>query len=120
MQLNDMFPSSYLKCEDLKGRKVTLTIQDVEVIELGGERKPLITFQGKDRGLVLNKTNANYIAEILGSRDTEDWRGREITLKPAKAEFQGKLVDCIRVHYDPNAAMPVPSREPGEDDDIPF
>ena len=56
----------------------------------------MLYFQGKEKGLVLNKTNANNIAYVYGD-ETDDWRGQEITLFEAMVDFQGKTVPAIRV-----------------------
>lgn len=117
MNINAAFPSTYLKAADLQNRRVNVGIDRVAIEEVGGEHKPVVYFLGKDRGLILNKTNGNIIAEMYGP-ETDDWRGQKITLYPARVEFQGKIVDAIRVHLDPmvNAAMqsqaPIAAAEP--------
>ena len=91
--------------------------------DIGGEHKPVVKFQGKDRGIVLNKTNAAMIAEIANSEETDDWKGVKVVLYPTKTDFQGKRVDCIRVDYPQNGAAqarkPEPEPPPAEDE-IPF
>jgi SpoIID/LytB domain protein len=106
MNINAAFPSTYLKAADLQGKRVVVGIDRVSIEEVGGEHKPVVYFIGKDRGLILNKTNGNIIAEMYGP-ETDDWHAQKITLYPARVEFQGKIVDAIRVHLDPmaNAAM---------------
>jgi hypothetical protein len=39
----------------------------------------VVYFQGKQKGLVTNKTNANNIAALYGD-DTDDWIGQKIML----------------------------------------
>jgi len=51
----------------------------------------------QEKKLVLNLTNARMIAELLNATDTEAWIGKEITLRPDKTNYQGNLVDCVRV-----------------------
>lgn len=111
MNIHSAFPAgSLLKAADLKDRQVRVTIEDVEIQEIGGESKPVVTFEGKDAGLALNKTNARSIAEAYGD-ETDNWRGRPIVLVPSVTEFQGRSVACIRVRVE-RAAM--------ADDGIPF
>ena len=98
MKLNDLFPSRFLKAEDLKGRDVKLHIKGVSVEDLGGERKAVMEFLSTEKQMVLNKTNASTIAAMFGD-DLDGWAGNEITLYPDKVAFQGKLVDAIRVRY---------------------
>lgn len=131
--IQDAFPSKYLKAADLQGRDVVVTMDHVDFEPVGQERrmKAVLYFQGKDKGLVLNKTNANRITEITGSALTEEWRGHRIRLFPTETQFGGDMVDCIRVRPANGAAMrmtrpapPPPDPEPHDgvpnDDDIPF
>jgi hypothetical protein len=113
MNINAAFPSTYLKAADLQGKRVVVGIDRVSIEEVGGEHKPVVYFIGKDRGLILNKTNGNIIAEMYGP-ETDDWHAQKITLYPTRVEFQGKIVDAIRVHLDPmaNAAMQAQAPEP--------
>lgn len=119
MNINSAFPSTYLKAADLQGRRVSVTIDRVAIEEIGGENKPVVKFQGKDRGIVLNKTNAAMIAEIAGSEETDEWKGVKVVIYPTKTDYQGKRVDCIRVDY-PGEGKPAPRVEPTDDDPIPF
>jgi hypothetical protein len=97
MIIDDVFSSKYLKASDLRGRDVLVTIAGVEEANLkGGDKKLLMTFAGKEKGLIVNKTNANRIAQMFG-RDTDRWVGKQITLFPTQVEFQGDYVDAIRV-----------------------
>ncbi len=75
------------------------------------EVKPVLYFDGGRKGLVLNKTNAQAIAEDYGD-DTEAWTGREIVLFIQKVTFQGKLTPAIRVRVQNNAPQPVVQRAP--------
>lgn len=110
MNINSAFPSNYIKASDLEGRAVNVTIREVKTEQVGQNKdtKPVLYFDGKTKGLVLNKTNARKIASIAGSADTEDWTGLQIAIFPTETEFAGETVDCIRVKA-PNAAR---RREP--------
>lgn len=114
MNINAAFPSTYLKASDLQGRRVTIGIDRVAIEDVGGEHKPVLYFLGRDRGLVLNKTNGSIIAEMYGP-ETDDWHGRSITLYPARVEYQGKIVDAIRVHLVAPAAAGVADPHNGQD-----
>lgn len=94
--INDAFPSKYLKASDLQGRQVTVRMDRAEYETIGDDRKLILYFQGKEKGMVLNKTNANNIGFIYGP-DTDGWQGAEITLFEAMVDFQGKTVPAIRV-----------------------
>ena len=60
--------------------------------------------------MVLNSTNAQIIAQILGSEQTEDWQGSKIVLYEDKTiQFQGRLVGGIRVRAPRNQAAARPA-----------
>jgi len=97
--INEAFPSNYLKASDLKGNQAVVTIDRVEFEPVGRDRemKAVIYFIGKNKGVVLNKTNARKITEISGSALTEEWHGVAVVLYPTETEFGGEVVDCIRI-----------------------
>lgn len=96
MRVSDAFPSNYLKASDLQGRAVTVKMDKATMETLGNDEKLVLYFIGKEKGMVLNKTNANNIAFIYGD-DTDLWHGQEIQLFEAMVDFQGKTVPAIRV-----------------------
>lgn len=96
MLVSEAYPSKYLKAADLRDRNVMVVIDRVEIEDIGDDTKPVVYFQGKEKGLCLNKTNANNIAIALGD-DTQDWIGKEIILFPAMVDFQGRTVPAVRV-----------------------
>jgi len=111
MKLTEAFPSKWLRAADLDGQPRLVTIESVklEAVEQGQPAKPVIVLRGMTQGLVLNKTNGNTLAAFLGD-DTDTWTGKKFVLFPTQAEFQGKLVDCIRVRQPkPQPASPVPA-----------
>ena len=112
--INDAFPSNYLKASDLKGTQAVVTIDRVDFEEGGRdkEEKPVIYFVGKTKGVVLNKTNSRKITEIIGSAMTEEWQGHAIVLYPTETEFAGEMVECIRVKAVNKAKMQKMTPEP--------
>jgi len=117
---SDAFPKKFLKVEDLGGRKVKVTIDRVEMEEVGDDEKPVAYFEEDSvKPLVLNVTNWSMIEEITGVDDTDVWSGATVVLYPDKTTYQGKRVPCIRIRG-PEAADSIrkskPIREPGEDD----
>lgn len=112
-KLSQVFSGNYLKAEDLAGRNVPVVIETAEVTEFDDGKKVVLSFKGKDKKLVVNKTNASIIAEVTGQDDTDNWPGCAIVLTTKKVEFQGKLVPSIRVVLDPTLAdTPQPQRRP--------
>lgn len=122
--MTEAFPGAFLKAADLQGKRVPVIIDKVDMEDIGGEEKPVVHFKGKDRGLVLNRTNANMIAEITGSDETDDWVGVSIILYCAKVDFQGRRVDAIRVDAPKMGTRQpmrqVPVTDEGNDDTVPF
>lgn len=134
MNVNEIFPSNYLKAADLRGAQVRVTIERVEMEMIGqgndAKRVPIIHFEGKEKGLVANKTNMNAIAAVYGD-ETDDWTGAEIVLFGTMVDYQGKTTPAIRVKIPPRKpaarrvedvpARAAPDLEHHEmDDAIPF
>lgn len=120
MRISSAFPSNYLKAADLQGKSVKVSIDRVELEDIGGDYKPVLYFTGKDKGMVLNKTNSNNIATAYGD-ETDAWSGKEIVLFEAMVDFQGRTVPAIRVKLPSGKAAPKqPEPEIDMDDEIPF
>lgn len=128
--INDSFPSNYLKASDLKGSEVVVTIDRVAFEPVGRQKemKAVVYFKGKEKGMVLNKTNATKVTALAGSALTEDWDGIRIKLYPTETEFGGETVECIRVKNAPANGQPrqqpkpapEPEPEPVDESEIPF
>ncbi len=110
MKITDAFPSNYIKSSDLNGRVLQLTIDRVTMEDLDGEQKPVLYFQGKQKGTVLNRTNATTLVAKYGD-ETEAWQGKPVELFTAPVSFQGLTVDGLRVR--------IPAPASAEYDDIP-
>lgn len=111
--------SKYLKAADLQGRRITLTMRTTTYEPMkddGTDMKVIVYFRDKEKGLALNKTNAETIAMLYGD-DTDNWPGNSIELFTTMVEYQGKSVPAIRIA--PPAGQPVQTSVP-IDDDIPF
>ena len=97
MKISQTFPSKWLKAEDIgQGRKVRVSIERVDMENIGDEDKPVMYFTGKAKGLVLNKTNAGVLSAAYGD-ETEGWSGKEAFLLVQKVNFSGRMVDAIRI-----------------------
>ncbi len=112
MKISKSFPSKWLKSDDIpNGKKIKVTMEHVAEEDLGGETKPILYFVGKEKGLVMNVTNANRISSVFGD-ETDAWAGKEIFLYKEKVAMKGQLVDGIRVD--------VPRPEVTEEEEPPF
>ncbi len=103
MRFNDLFPSNYLKKDDVTS-PITTHIKAVNMAELDGdhgkESKPVISFQGcKD--MVLNKGNGTVLYEAYG--EPENWPGKpvEIFVDP-NVMFGGKRTGGLRLRVPAN------------------
>ncbi|KKM19362.1 hypothetical protein LCGC14_1656440 [marine sediment metagenome] len=124
--VNNMFPSKWLRASDLQGKEPTVTIErmTMEDVEQGKDAQPVLHFAGKDKGLVLNKTNAMNVATIYGP-ETDAWIGKNIQLFTTFVDFQGRSVEAIRVKpvqpsSAPAPAAPEPAGPHDPLDEIPF
>ena len=111
MNINNAFPSKYLKSGDIpEDADLVLTIREVVQEEIGqgedAEQKPIIYFTEQPKGLVLNKTNAQSIAKLYGP-ETDGWVGKRIGLFATEVDFAGKQTLALRVRLKaPKAATP--------------
>lgn len=112
-----MFDREYIGAWDLpKGRDVVCVIEKVKAGELvapGGRKskKPVVYFQGKEKGFALNKTNAKAIASMYGN-DTARWVGKPIAIHATTTMFGSEQVECIRVR-------PTAPRKPRTREEVP-
>lgn len=107
VNINTAFPSKWLSEPDLGGNPMIMTIDRVEFESIvDNEMKPVAYFREASKGLVLNKTNANTIMDIVGNPETDAWKGWAIELFPFVTEFNGRMVPCIRVRK-PTIQQPV-------------
>jgi hypothetical protein len=108
MKISEEFPSKYLKAGDLGGKEVRVTMQNVEKEKLGDDMKLVLYFKGKEKGVVLNKTNSNTICDSYGD-DTDDWFDQPLILFSVMVDFQGKVGPAIRCRV-PTAKDNKPAR----------
>lgn len=100
MHFKLLYPSQYLAACDLTGKDVKVTIESIKVedihTEKGAEKKVIIRFSGKQKMMILNKTNAKTIAKRYGN-DTDDWIGKVVTLYPTTCQAFGDTHECLRI-----------------------
>ena len=143
----EVFPSRWLKAEDLKGKPYTLKIcaANLEALQNANgdtQSKVVLYFHKTTKILPLNRVNFDSCVRVTGRADSNDWPGFNIEVYPTTTPFGGRIVDCIRIRA-PGAngdtspkkpvttltapermkTMPLPSDEPEPpnfEDDIPF
>lgn len=128
MRFSEQFPSKYLRAADLQGSRPKVTIARIESENMGDDgMRPVVYFRGKEKGLVLNKTNGTTLSDAFGD-EMDDCLGKTIELYTTKVDYQGRRVEAIRIDV-PRAApaktirqpqiknsAPAPQAEPAEDD----
>jgi hypothetical protein len=131
MNARSLYPGKWLAAADLDGADMTLTIKSLEEEEISrGDPKWVLGFREVKKRLVLNKTNTDSIAVVLGD-ETDGWIGKRITLFSTEVDYKGDQVEAIRVRTKPPAtrskkpAKPYTQAEADMDDDddseqIPF
>lgn len=92
------FASKFWKSEALD-RPVVLTIAtaDAEVVQEGEPAKLVVRFRDDDRGLVINRTRGEAVADIAGTDDYLRWPGTQVQLQAGQTHFQGRRVPCVEV-----------------------
>lgn len=126
MNVNDVYPSRYVKAHDLGDKNVTVTIKSAAMENLGyskeAESKLVIYFERATKGLILNRTNAMIIASLY-SPETDNWIGKAIILYSARIKAFGAWADAVRVKETiparnvGAAQMPDAMQEPQLDDE---
>jgi len=124
MNISNAFPSKYLKAADLNGKSHDLTIREVKMEDVGGnnveeESKPVLYFEGKQKGIVLNRTNTSAITFKYGE-ETDDWEGKALEVYPDRTPFNGNMVACIRVKVPLEKAQKTDNNDDDFNDDVPF
>ena len=116
-EFDNLYGSKYLSAADLKDGEPRLKIGKVEVAELRDKtgttrRKYVVFFEGVDKGVVINKTNAKKLAGAYGKQSAK-WIGQIVQLYSEDTEF-GK-----GVRMRPSTAISA-QPEPDLDDAIPI
>ena len=100
-RIGEMVQSKFLKQDDVPDPTV-VTVQGVKQVNVAKEgaepeMKWAIKFSEFAQPMVLNSTNIHLAAQITGSDDTDDWKGKELVLyADPNVSFGGKLVGGLR------------------------
>lgn len=136
--INTLKESRFLKKEDFP-QPALLTIRSCEMVNVGqegkDEQKLAISFMEMEKPLICNSTNAQIMAQFIGSEETDDWLGHKVVLfHDPTISYAGKMIGGIRARA-PRAAAPAaplarpaPARMPpaqiaampAPDEDVPF
>jgi hypothetical protein len=85
---DQLYPNRFLKAGELQGKKVTLTIKDIDLDNLvdsdGKEKvKGVVSFEGTPKQIALNKTNGLCLRAMFGKKLSE-WMGKKVILFPGQ------------------------------------
>ena len=89
--VSELFPSKYLKAEDLKGNTVSVVVRAVTMEEVHDTInhqdaiKAVVWFEHARRGLILNKTQALALATATGTEVFSEWVGTPVSLRPGRS-----------------------------------
>jgi hypothetical protein len=128
MDMRTVTPSQWFTANDFDAVGTEVTIGNVMMQQVGAQFKPVIYFNGQDKGLVLNPTNNNLLMSMLGW-ESKEWTGKKIVLFAFTAMFQGQPQQRIGVRSADGKApqakpakVPVAPPPPQDDpnDEIPF
>jgi hypothetical protein len=101
MKTEDVFPSRFVKAEALD-HDVAVTIEQVvleDVYDAQSKeevKKPVCYFQGKTKGLLLNKTNWASLVDAYGD-ESDAWKGNKAVLTTVDVSAFGDVVKAIRI-----------------------
>ncbi len=97
MKASEIFPSKFLKAEDITGNLV-LTISDAVLEEVGPLKTPklVVYFKENPKPFICNLTNFKRIEKLHGP-ETDEWINKKIILYRTTTEFQGEEIPAIRV-----------------------
>lgn len=88
--------ANYMNANDVPS-PINLKIVSVDMETMRDDTEKLaVSFEGSEKVLLLNKTNAEELAEAFGD-DSDAWIGKTVTLYTVRTLFQGKRVPAIRV-----------------------
>lgn len=98
---DELYEGRFIKCADLKGKNVTLTIASVDLETLEGDKGPqkkgVVAFEKTEKMFALNKTNGICLKEMFGKK-VQGWVGKRVTLMPSS--WNGD--ECIRIYGSPD------------------
>lgn len=86
VDFDQLYPGRFIKAGELLGKKVTLTISEVDLEDLQGEdgakkTKAILSFRETEKKHVMCKTNGVCIRDMFG-KEIANWIGKRIVIFP--------------------------------------
>ena len=112
MRKPDVFPTRFLKPDDLNGKFVPLTIAGVSYEPLKNfkgkeEQKLIISFRETKKQLVCNATIWDQIAEATGKDDSDDWPGGAVEAFGTEVQVGAEMKPAVRIRAAQQASLDV-------------
>ena len=145
MNVSELKRSKFMTRHDVgKGMLCTIRVVSQQNVSKEGAEDELrfaLEFDEHDKPFILNSTNGQLIASILGSEESDDWIGKQIVLyDDPTISFAGRITGGIRVRasrkpqpvvaktrttpapvaVDPGAAQPGETHPADAIDNLPF
>jgi hypothetical protein len=126
-----IYSSKWLSADDLRGQSAVVTIEGAIVESIrqqDGQQEPriVLSFVGKQKRLICNKSQATALTTITGTEAFANWRGHTVMLMPGMSPNKRPTV-AIFPAPPPSfggqrvvESAPPPALEDLTDDDIPF
>lgn len=121
MKVSEAFPRRYVTGEELGGKSFLVTIEAVrpEQMQMQGgrpETKQVMYLAGTRKGVILSRTLAEQIKEILALDEMDEWAGHKVVLYPEPMTVAGKPRVAIRARA-PKAAAEAAGELKHEDEE---
>ena len=100
MNIDDYYGSDFLTAEGVQEQKKWVILDSrIEHSEKYDKDRIVLSVEGNGvrKDWTLNRTNANKIAELLGTKETNDWVGATLTLYTVVVSVRGEEKQGIRV-----------------------
>jgi len=122
------YTSPWLKASDLQGRAATVTIEGATVEEIRQqtgqkEARIVVTFAGKSKRLICNKTQALTLADLAKTEVFAKWKGLVVILEPATTKSGQATINIRRATATTTPTTrsgELPVGAAGQHDDNPF
>ena len=104
MDLKKIMNTDYLGSWDFKENEIkTLNIKIVEQRKVFNptsnkeELSLVMFFNNYPLGMFVNVTNAKMLIKLFGTSETDNYKGKNISLKTTKIRVKGETIDAVRI-----------------------
>ena len=111
--IDDIYTGDYLTKNDFpQPMTCVISLCKPELVGQEKENRLVVYFQHDERGMVLNKGNANIIGALYG-KDYTQWGSQQVVVEhDPTVQFQGKAVGGLRIRAPQVAPVTAPPAQP--------